>query len=246
MATAAPDQRPKIIHLVRHAQGLHNLPPDQFPPSDELPPNIEITEAQRHDPNTIRDPPLTQQGATDCTLLKSSFPHHANIDLLCASPMRRGIQTARCVFDPVIKRGLKVLLLPDAQEAWGDLASTGSSLEELHHEFDDPADLDFSLVHAGWELKQGANGIDPPNLMARAKRLLNWLDAREEGEIVLVGHGYFFQYLHGGVDETGSQMGRNWRNLEFRSYHLVRRSGDEVARLEQVDLRTKRSFELLN
>lgn len=240
------DTRPKIIHLLRHAQGLHNLPPEQFPPSNELSPNIEITDSQRRDPNTIRDPPLTQQGITDCALLKSSFPHHANVELLLSSPMRRGIQTAREVFEPVVGRGLKVLLVPDAQEGWGDEASTGSSLEELHAEFDDPADLDFSLVHSGWETKEGANGIDPPTLVARAKRLLWWLGGREEREIVLVGHGYFFQYLHGGVDETGKQTGRNWRNLEYRSYHLVSRSGDEAPRLEQVDLKTKRSFELLN
>lgn len=221
---------PKVVHLVRHAQGLHNLPPEE-------------ENALKHDPD------LTEQGKQDCLVLRDSFPHQESIDLLCASPMRRGIQTAHLVFKPVIDRGLKILALPDAQEGWKDPANTGTEEAQLKAEFGTEY-VDWSLVHDGWQSKEGKNASDPASLMARATRLLKWLYERPEQDIAIVGHGYFTHYLTGGVDKDGNQTSKsrcsirvfsltwvlagNWANLETRSYHVVFHDGDEAPHLEEL------------
>ncbi|KAI2733984.1 hypothetical protein DTO012A8_10089 [Penicillium roqueforti] len=86
-----------IIHCVRHAQGLHN-----------------VCTAN----HIIQDPVLTELGHEQCRKLRESFPRHANIDLVTASPLRRTIYTALESFAPVFesKPDLKIIALPDIQE----------------------------------------------------------------------------------------------------------------------------------
>lgn len=184
---------PKIVHLIRHAQGLHNLPPEE-------------ENAKRHDPD------LTEKGVQDCLVLRDSFPHHDSITLLCASPMRRGIQTASIVFQPLIDRGMKIIAMPDAQEGWKDPANTGTDAESLKAEFGEQT-IDFGLVKDGWQKKEGRYAADPDSLRERARRLLSWLHDREEQDIVVVGHGYFSQYVTNSVNEAGEQIGPYSRRL---------------------------------
>lgn len=179
---------PKRITLVRHAQGLHNLPPEE-------------ENARKHDPD------LTEKGKQDCVELCKSFPHQESIDLLCASPMRRGLQTASLVFKPVIDRGLKILAVPDAQEGWIDPANTGTEASLLKTEFGSDY-INWSLVKDGWQVKEGKNAPDPASLKARASRVLDWLHERPEQDIVIVSHGYFAHYLTGGIDKDGNQTSK--------------------------------------
>jgi len=120
---------PQIVHLVRHAQGLHNLPPEE-------------ENAKLHDPD------LTDRGVQDCLVLRDSFPHHNSIELLCTSLMRRGSQTASLVFKPLVDRGIKIIAIPDAQEGWKDPASTGTDAEALKAEFVEQ-NVDFGLAEEG-------------------------------------------------------------------------------------------------
>ncbi|PNY28675.1 Phosphoglycerate mutase family protein, partial [Tolypocladium capitatum] len=60
------------IHLVRHAQGVHNLSVEN---------------------EALRDPDLTPLGEQQCAALRASFPHHARITRLAASPLRRTLRT---------------------------------------------------------------------------------------------------------------------------------------------------------
>ncbi|KAL2115950.1 hypothetical protein VTJ04DRAFT_10205 [Mycothermus thermophilus] len=72
---------PKIyIHLVRHAQGYHNLHPSN---------------------HTLPDPELTPLGVDQCRQLRESFPYHDVVTHLVASPMRRTLRTCLLAFgDP--------------------------------------------------------------------------------------------------------------------------------------------------
>jgi broad specificity phosphatase PhoE len=181
---------PQTIHIVRHAQGFHQLPLSA--------------------PNTsIRDAELTPHGKSQCaSFRRDTFPiaHFDSIDLLCASPFRRTIQTAQLAFEPCLKRGMRIVCLPDAQEATAAPSDTGSSVEELRARFGE-REVDYSNMEPLWYEKTGRNAVSIEALRARARALRKWLGGREEREIVLVTHGLFAHYLTGDIDEEGGQLG---------------------------------------
>lgn len=93
-----------IIHLVRHAQGTHNLPGSDL---------------------TILDPPLTPLGHSQCSVLAQTFPYHDKITHLVSSPLRRTLFTLVGSFSQPLSRGLKVIASPLLQETSKLGADTG-------------------------------------------------------------------------------------------------------------------------
>lgn len=87
---------PPTLHLVRHAEGYHNV---------------------AYHGESIHDPFLTDHGVEQCKELRDTFPYHDLVDLLMASPMKRAIQTCKLSFQPCVDRGMTILLVPLAQEA---------------------------------------------------------------------------------------------------------------------------------
>ena len=121
------------LHLVRHAQGLHNV----------------------HDDYTrFRDPLLTPLGKQQCVELQKNFPHHQGVELIVSSPIRRTLYTSLLGFKDDIKtKGLKIIALPELQETTALACDTGSDPIELANEFaSDP--IDFTLVHPDWNEKK--------------------------------------------------------------------------------------------
>jgi broad specificity phosphatase PhoE len=106
------------IHMVRHAEGHHQLP-------------------ENHTDTSIHDPTLTTRGIAQSKHFSEIFPYHDQTDLLCASPCRRTIQTALFVFEPETKRGLKIVALADAQEGTDAPSDTGSDIPTIRKEFGD-------------------------------------------------------------------------------------------------------------
>lgn len=96
---------------------------------------------------------LTDLGHEQCQKLRETFPRHANIDLVTASPLRRTLYTALESFEPVFqaKPDLKVIALPDIQETSDVACDTGSDPSVLKAEFKERVDLD--LVQDGWNNK---------------------------------------------------------------------------------------------
>lgn len=103
----------------------------------------------------IQDPVLTDLGHQQCQTLRANFPHHANIDLVTASPLRRTLYTALESFAPVFESNpdLKIIALPDIQETSDVPCDTGSDPSVLKEEFKTGVDLD--LVQDGWNNKVG-------------------------------------------------------------------------------------------
>ena len=84
------------IHLVRHAQGLHNLCAEN---------------------TKIHDPDLTPLGKQQCAELQKKFPHHHGVDLIVSSPIRRTLYTALLSFeDDIKKKQLTIIAMPELQE----------------------------------------------------------------------------------------------------------------------------------
>lgn len=181
---------PTRIHFIRHGQGEHNVEP------------LEKT-------RLIHDPHLTDLGVQRCKKFNEDFPKDVHIDLVCASPMRRTIQTALYCLHDVIPQTTtkKILLLPDAQETTDQPCDTGSPAAELQKEFGDI--IDAHMVRAEWISKTGVYATDPPSLRARAKALRQWLKARPEKEIVVVSHGAILDYIvEDNLDENGVFKGK--------------------------------------
>lgn len=177
---------PAIIHLIRHGQGFHQLDPES-------------------EHRQIPDPALTEQGVARCKVFCSEFPRQNQVGLICASPLRRTILTARYCFAPLITQMHPITLLPYAQEDTAEPCDTGSSLALLRKEFKDF--IDVTNMSEGWDSKQG---IYEPRLIAlkqRARELRCWLRNRAESEVVVVGHGSFWHWVTEEVDEDGSLTG---------------------------------------
>ncbi|KAI1147715.1 histidine phosphatase superfamily [Nemania diffusa] len=208
-----------VIHLVRHAQGYHNL-------------NL--------DNQWLRDPDLTELGKQQCDELNKQFPNHDKITHLVASPIRRTIFTCQLSFAQAVKGGKKIIALPDAQEVSLFPCDVGSDLESLKNEFGDL--VDFQLVTEDWNKKTPESKYypEPQKLEARARTARIWLrdlvkDAGDDTHVVLVTHGGILHFLT--EDWSGIQPGRGtgWENTEYRSYEFVDKTGqDPNASLEEL------------
>ena len=184
--TMAPNS---TIHIIRHGQGYHQLANDE--------------------PDTkLHDPALTTHGIKECQGFCVEFPYHSQIDLVCASPLQRTIQTAGLAFQPETERGLKVIAVPDAQEGTDALSDTGSKKDFLKEKFGDL--VDYNLLVGKWYEKTGDQAVDTKSLRERAKRLRIWLRSRKEENIVVVTHGFFAHFITGHIDEKGEQFGMSY------------------------------------
>lgn len=121
----------RIIHCIRHAQGVHNL------------------SYSNHD---IPDPSLTPFGERQCHDIVTKFPYHDQVELVVTSPLRRTVHTALLGFAPAVTRGVQIFALPSLQEASTLPCDTGSDFSVLQTEFQDTV-ADLALVDAGWQVK---------------------------------------------------------------------------------------------
>lgn len=212
---------PAKLHCVRHAQGYHNLTPDN---------------------HKLHDPALTALGKQQCAELHSAFPHHDRITHVVASPIKRTLWTALLAFGPVLaQKNLKVIALPEIQETSDLPCDTGSDLAELEREFAGQP-VDFSRVEDGWNSKKGKWAPTPAAVAERARQARVWLRelAGEDGEVVVVTHGgllHTFTQDYSGFDKY---CGTGWANTEFRTYIFVSNSGDEARIIEDPECRTNR------
>ncbi|KAH7090823.1 histidine phosphatase superfamily [Paraphoma chrysanthemicola] len=199
---------PHAIHFIRHAEGYHNL--------------LETED--------IPDPDLTPKGKDQCEQLATIFPFFDRIDLVCASPIRRALQTALISTEPYLRSGKrKILALPLAQEATDTPANTPSDISRLQDEFGHVVDFHRCLApYNDFNTKKGRWSPEGPALRARALELRKFLRSRDEREIVVVSHGNFLHYITGDIDDDGKETTGWWKNAEFRTYRYVEREGADA------------------
>ncbi|RKU49108.1 hypothetical protein DL546_006711 [Coniochaeta pulveracea] len=202
------------IHLVRHAQGYHNLSVENY---------------------QIPDPDLTPLGEEQCAKLRKNFPYHDNITYLVASPMRRTLRTCLLSFAPAIEKGKKVIALPELQEVSTAPCDIGTDAKVLAEQFKDEP-VDFSLVKEGWNKKDRSSPWAPEvsKLEARAKAARVWLrdlasKAESDGDvhIVVTSHGGYIHFFTNDWDGMNPSKGTGWENTEYRSYEFADPSGQD-------------------
>ncbi|KAH7395519.1 histidine phosphatase superfamily [Cadophora sp. MPI-SDFR-AT-0126] len=188
------------IHVIRHAEAIHNITKDF----------------------TLPDPALTPLGKTQASALSQNFQHSNKIGLIISSPLRRTIQTTLLAFPHVLDKsyyapgtggvsnGAKLILDPKLQERSAEPCDTGSSREVLEREF---SELEFGLLEDGWTGKTGFYAVDDESVEERARKVRGELRdyvedlGRREGQgerrdVVVVTHGVFMKFLVGdqGID----------------------------------------------
>lgn len=179
---------PPRVHLVRHGQGHHQLEP-----------------LEEH--RKLHDPHLTEQGVANCRKFNDHWPEYVHLDLICASPMRRAIETAANCFSSWIPKTprRRILLQPLAQENTSEPCDVGSSVEVLEDEYGTL--VDTSLMSSDWYKKEGVNASTPEALRERARMLRRWLRGRDEQDVVVVGHGTFWDCVTGTLDTDRGPSG---------------------------------------
>ncbi|KAK3673909.1 hypothetical protein LTR78_006111 [Recurvomyces mirabilis] len=209
------------LHLVRHAQGYHNL------------------SVANH---AIHDPSLTPFGEQQCRDLATKFPYHDGVEAVVASPIRRTIYTALLGFGGDLeKKGLKVIGLPELQETSDLPCDTGSTPQELAKEFEGKP-IDLGLVKEGWTSKKGKWAPTGKAIEARAKEARIWLMSRPEKEIVVVTHGGFLHYFTEDWADCNRFNGTGWANTEYRSYNFSSHEPAEAHLVEIEESKKRRSM----
>ncbi|CAG9943839.1 unnamed protein product [Clonostachys rosea f. rosea IK726] len=205
------------IHLIRHAQGVHNL---------------------SFENESIHDPDLTELGLSQCATVRETFPAHDKLTRLAASPMRRTLHT--CIHSVGSERLYPVVALDVLQEVSASGCDIGSPVERLTAEFG--SKVDTSRVRDVWTDKGESSPFEPTlaKLTARAREARRALrdlagDMSGDAHVAAVSHGGFLHFLtddwHG--IPTGSATG--WANCQFRSYQFVDPTGqDDEAELVET------------
>ncbi|CAG8978019.1 hypothetical protein HYALB_00000689 [Hymenoscyphus albidus] len=224
---------PKVyLHLVRHAQGFHNL-------------SIEN--------HILPDPALTPLGKSQCEILSTTFPHHSTITHLVASPLRRTLYTCLLSFPAAVSAGKKVLALPELQETSSLPCDTGSAPSILAAEFGPSGTVDLSLVHEGWNTNTGRWLPSASAIEARAREARIFLrKLGQEGvaktgvdqHVVVVTHGGYLHYLTEDWDGHEKFTGTGWANTEFRSYEFESGTDGNAGLVETGESRGRRGREI--
>lgn len=200
-----PGAKDQTIYFTRHGEGYH-----QGEPQEECERIKDAGNSHVHIFSPIlpanHDIELNEKGIAQCQNLCKNFPYHDKIDLIVASPLRRAIQTALIGYEPEIKKGMKVLLMPDLQEVSDMPMDIGSSQEDLEKQFGDK--LDYSRLYDGWQVKADKHATDTDSLLERGGRMRQYLKDRKEKNIVAVFHGSFVHYVTGNL-EDGEKVGKS-------------------------------------
>ncbi|MFS7949259.1 putative histidine phosphatase superfamily, clade-1 [Helianthus anomalus] len=237
-----PLHRSKTIHLVRHAQGVHNV--------------LGEKDHSAYMSEELFDAHLTPLGWEQVDNLRKHVHMSGlfkNIELVVVSPLLRTMQTAVGVFGgeasadgvdmpPLVaentgssnRRAVSSLNCPPfiamelCRENMGvNLYNKRRCISEYKHMF--PA-IDFSLVETDDDVWWSPDTKETfEDVAARGVKFMKWLLSRKEKEIVVVSHAVF---LHRTLDAYGDdchptlkkEMSIYFKNCELRSMVIVDRS----------------------
>lgn len=237
-----PLHRCKTLHLVRHAQGIHNVAGDKDYKAYLSPELLDahLTPLGWNQVDNLRKHVIA------CGLAKK-------IELVITSPLLRTMQTAVGVFGGGTHADEANVPPLMAENAGNSDRSAISSLDcppfiavELcrEHLGVHPCDkrrsvseyqalfpaIDFSLIENDEDVLWQADVREPNSeVAARGAQFINWLWTRKEKEIAVVTHsGFLFHTLqefgNGCPPIIKDEIGKHFANCELRSMVLIDRS----------------------
>ncbi|KAK8144665.1 hypothetical protein G3M48_005515 [Beauveria asiatica] len=216
---------PPTVHLIRHAEGTHNLSAANY---------------------SIHDPGLTARGEQQARDLAARITElqadgGADIDLVLASPLRRTLTTALAGFAPQLarKRPAAIYAWPDVQEVSALPCDCGSALAAVQKEFGREL-VNYDIVENGWELKQGKYANTEPAVTARAQAAREWLRKQPHKDIAVFSHGCLLHFLTDDWEGTDSPQGTSWDKTELRSFTFSSEEKDDAVLVETLKSRERR------
>ncbi|KAJ6391382.1 hypothetical protein OIU77_025375, partial [Salix suchowensis] len=206
-----PLEHSKILHLVRHAQGTHNV-------------------AGEKDHNALLSPeyfdahlsPLGWQQVGNLRKQVHASGQLRRIDLVITSPLCRAMQTATQVFcfkcPPIVAAEL-------CRERLGvHPCDKRRTISENRSRF---PTIDFSLIESDEDIlwKTDARETDE-EIAARGLEFMRWLWTRPEKEIAIVTHHRFLQHTLNALSNdchpsVKNKMCKKFGNCELRSMIIV-------------------------
>jgi glucosyl-3-phosphoglycerate phosphatase len=175
----------KRIHFIRHAQSEHNA---RFEAADD-----EL--AVRHDP-CLRDAPLTVLGKGQARALQEEVAALREIELVVVSPLTRAVQTTLAAFADHPAPRIVHDLPREHLQSFCDIGRPPAALIR-----DFPTLAFDHLADPWWHVGENGGGPFAPEpedvLAARVVGFADWLSARPEAEIAVVGHGGFLRHMTG-------------------------------------------------
>ena len=223
----------KLVHLVRHAQGFHN-----------------VSELKAHlRPHDAR---LTPAGEEQCAALRAATTA-LRPELIVASPLTRALQTATLCFGPQLTQleasGVPLVALEDIRETCNYACDGRRPISQIAAEFPrvdfggcpDDEDSLWARYEAqyGNQMSYGKHreSAHLHSISLRSRRAFSWLGARPEKEIVLVSHCSFLHTILGTIDgrdgrppalfdcgedhDLATWLAASFRNCEMRSVLLT-------------------------
>ncbi|KAJ5506883.1 Histidine phosphatase superfamily clade-1 [Penicillium expansum] len=211
---------PGMIHLVRHAEGLHNL---------------------RNNPD-IRDASLSQRGFDFAEDLGLRFiqAHSNSVGAVVSSPLRRTIQTSLTAFPRIlssaqypensgrgVRDGVMLALDADLQEITDLPCNTGSSLTDLVNEFPELGP-NIQALDQNWYIKTGPDSPLPQSdsdrriqILERLQQILAALQNSQKDKDILV-------VTHQGVISVLAPSA-NIPLAQWRSFNLFRNAAGQLS-----------------
>lgn len=212
--------RLKLLHLIRHAEGTHNVNSDYRNPAHI-------------------DARLTPLGRNQCAeLQKHIIQQRITVDCIVTSTLSRAIQTAQLSFnDQLSTKPVPLIACEDWRETVNYLCDTRRSLSELKADY---PNVDFSAVATQhdtiWERYERMFGPhdqytvhresnDHAALALRSESAWKFILGREERSIALVSHSALFMHMFTRLEgvlcygdlEVQERMRNKFGNCEIRS-----------------------------
>lgn len=195
----------KLVHFVRHAQGLHNAAAD--------------IDHDNYLKEEYEDCALTPLGIDQCKTLNSTLLANGvakTAQALLLSPMRRTIQTASYCF-PNHMNNIPFVALESLRERSGlHPCDRRRPVHELQTYY---AHVDFSMMQDDIDPLYRPERETPDIVFARCRKFMIDLASRPETELIVVGHSGYFDHLFETVvlAENDKTVVR-FNNCELRSF----------------------------
>jgi broad specificity phosphatase PhoE len=193
----------KVVHLVRHAQGEHNVAGEE--------------DYSYYQDEAYADAALTDKGVKQCQSL-ASIHEITTAELLVVSPMTRTLQTATISFPSLVGKCPWLALESVREQSGFHPCDRRRPVSEYKTEFQH---VDFGLVGDDedplYHLHAGEREPDM-HVAERSSQFFAWLRQRPEKEIVVVTHSAFLRHTFSNVLDAEEDDNTQFANCELRSY----------------------------
>lgn len=213
----------KILHVIRHGQGYHNLLGDLF---RNFGIKVDATGNPNQDPKgnpymfpEVQDPPLTELGRQQAKALQPRAKA-LNPTLVVVSPLLRATQTAVLAFQHLYGDGKTRWVGTDkVRETYGvHVCDQRRPVSEAKFDF---PHIDYSLVEEEDTMWTSQEREGPRSNSDRCYDFMLWLRDQPEEEVVIGAHSSVVFSLMNTVIQCPEELATWFLTGEMRSIHVT-------------------------